>query len=272
MTPNDPDQIIEIIDQRRAPTSWVKYVALAVVGVAFIVCGYLLLVQFTPRNLAGAMTTPLEKGVTLTGKFLKHLGDSLTTTNTSSRIVVEIGRVASTDKTGPLIVAKQDIVLKFTNVDERLLGTSTADARVSATAFYYVPLLGPGAVWKIETMEKDGVRVCVVHAPPLRVLTPINVDTRTMEIKASAGTLRSNQQEMTEAALADITPRLNREALDQAPNVRNAARKTIAAFVKNWLLNSNAWGGQKLNAIQVVFPDETGADTDFIIPGFHDLR
>jgi hypothetical protein len=272
MTPTDPEEIIEIIDQRRAPTSWVKYVALAAVGVAFIVCGYLLLVQFTPRNLAGAMTTPLEKGVTLTGKFLKYVGDFLTTTNTSTRTEVVIGRVTSADKTGPLIVAKQDIALKFTNVDESLLGTSTADARVRATAYYYVPLLGSEAVWKIETREKDGVRVCVVHAPALRVLTPINVDTRTLEIKARAGALRTNHQEMTEAAIADITPRLNREALEQAPNVRNAARKTIAAFVKNWLLNSNGWGGQKLNAIQVVFPGETGAETDFLIPGFHELR
>ena len=272
MTPTDPEEIIEIIDQRRAPTSWVKYVAFATEGVAFIVCGYLLLVQFTPQNLTGAMTTPLEKGVTLTGKFLRYIGDFLTTTNTSSRTEVVIGRVSSTDKSGPLIVAKQDITLKFTNVDERLLGTSTADARVSATAYYYVPLLGSGAVWKIETREKDGVRVCVVHAPPLRVLTPINIDTRTLEIKARAGALRTNHQEMTEAAIADITPRLNREALDQAPNVRNAARKKIAAFVKNWLINSSSWGGQKLNAIQVVFPDETGAETDFLIPGFHDLR
>ncbi len=272
MTPNDPEQIIEIIDQRRPPTSGVKYAAFAVVGVAFIVCGYLLLVQFTPRNLAGAMTTPLEKGVTLTGRFLKYVGNFLTTTNKSSRTEIEIGRVTSTDKIGPLIVAKQDIALKFTNVDERLLGTSTADARLRATAYYYVPLLGAAADWRIEAQEKDGVRVCVVHAPALRVLTPINIDTRTLEIKASAGTLRSNQQEMTDAALADITPRLNREALDQAPNVRNAARKTIAAFVKNWLLSSNAWGGQKLNAVQVIFPGETAEEADFVIPGFYDLR
>jgi hypothetical protein len=272
MTPTDPEQLVEIIDQRRPPTSWVKYAAIAVVGVAFIVCGYLLLMQFTPRNLAGAVTTPLEKGVTLTGKFLHYVGNFLTTSNGSSRTEVDVGRVTSTDKTGPFIVAKQDIGLKFTNVDERLLGTSTAEARVSAKAYYYVPLLGPDATWKIEALEKDGVRVCVVHAPALRVLTPINVDTSTMQIKANAGPLRTNHQEMTEAALADITPRLNREALDQMPNVRNAARKTIAAFVKNWLLNSSAWGGQKLNAIQVIFPGESAVDADFVIPGFYDRR
>jgi hypothetical protein len=272
MPPPESDEITEIIDRRRPPTSWVKYVALAIIGVTVVICGYRLALHFTPREFANAITTPLEKSVTLTGKFLQYAGNFLTTANASTRTEVEVGRISSTDKTGPLIVAKQDIALKFTNVDERIFGTSTAEVRVAAKAFYYVPLLGPGAEWKIEAREKDGVRVCVVHAPAMRVLTPINVDTRTMEIKASTGVLRTNAQEMTEAALADITPRLNREAVDQAANVRNAARKTIAAFVKNWLLNSGAWGGQKMNAIQVLFPDETSVDTDFAIPGFYDKK
>jgi hypothetical protein len=270
MTPTEPQDITEIIDRRPPPKSRAKYAAFAVVGVTFIVCGYLLLRQFAPRELSNAVTAPLEKGVVLTGKFLEHVSSFLTTSHASTRTEVEIGRVTSADKTGPLIVAKQDIVLKFTNVDERIFGTSTAEVRAPAKAFYYVPLLGPNAVWKIEAVERDGVRVCVVHAPALRVLTPINLDTRAIEIKASAGALRTNRQEMLEAALADITPRLNREALDQAGNVRNAARKTIAQFVKSWLKDSDSWGSQKMNAIQVLFPGETVAEAEFTIPGFYE--
>lgn len=266
----EPEEITEIIDRRRPPTSPVKYLAFAAVGVAFIVCGYLLLVKFTPRELAGSLTDPLEKGVTLTGRFLDHAGRFITTANTSTRTEVEIGRVTSTDKSGPLIVAKQDLGLRFTNVNERIFGTSTSEVKVAGRAFYYVPLLGPGADWKIEAKEKDGVRVCLVHAPSLRVLTPINVDTRSLEIKTSTGVLRTNGEEMTAAALADVTPRLNREALDQVAHVRNAARKTISTFVKSWLLNSDQWGSRKLNAIQVVFPGESASDADFTIPGFHD--
>ncbi len=275
MTPTEPEpNITEIIDRRRPPTSWVKYVALGAVGIVFIVCSFLVVVKFTPRELAGAMTDPLEKGVVLTGRFFDHVGKFLTTSHTSTRTEVEIGRITATDKSGPLIVAKQDIALKFTNVDERIFGTSTAEVRVAGRAFYYVPLLGPAAAaeWKIEAVEKDGVRVCVVHAPALRVLTPINLDTRSLEMKTSTGTLRANREEMTTAALADITPRLNREALDQTPNVRNAARKTIAAFVKNWLAQTDGWGGRKLNAIQVLFPGETAGDADFVIPGFYDRK
>lgn len=270
MTPHDSEQITEIIDQRRPRTSWVKYVAFAVVGLAVVLGFYKILSKFTPREVGGAITASLEKSVTLTGRFLQYAGNFLTTANASSRSEVEVGRITSADKTGPLIVAKQDIVLKFTNVDERLFGTSSAEVKATAKAYYYVPLLGSGAEWKIEAMEKDGVRVCIVRAPALRVLTPINVDTRAIEIKASTGALRTNGQEMTDAAYADITPRLNREAMDQAANVRHAARKTIAAFVKNWLLTSGSWGGQKMNAIQVLFPGETMVDTDFVIPGFYE--
>lgn len=270
MTPNETENITEIIDRRRPRGSWVKPVAWAVVGVTLIVCVYRLALHFTPRELAGAVSAPLEKGVALTGKFLQYTGNFLTTANTSTHTEVEVGRITSANKSGPLIVAKQDVVLRFTTIDERIFGTSTAEVKSMAKAFYYVPLLGPGAEWRIDTVEKDGVRVCIVYAPAMRLLTPVNVDTRNLEIRTTTGVLRSNGQEMSEGALAEVTPRLNKEAQDQMPNVRDAARKTIARFVKSWLATSNQWGGQKLNAIQVVFPGEKPVDADFEIPGFHE--
>jgi hypothetical protein len=266
----DDEEILEIIDQRRPPPSPVKYVALSVVAVVLVVTGYLFLRHFTPAEIMNAATSPLEKSAALTGRFLTHVGNFLTTSHVSSSSELEIGRVTATDKLGPLIVAKQDLALKFTNVDEHIFGTSTAEVRVLGRAFYYVPLLGPQATWKIEAMEKDGVRVCVVHAPALRVLTPVNVDTRSLEIRTNTGTLRTNRQEMTDAALGDITPRLNREALVHEVAVRSAARKTIAAFVKNWLTVDANWGPARINAIQVLFPGEAAVDTDFAIPGFYD--
>ncbi|MDB6092699.1 MAG: hypothetical protein JWM32_261 [Verrucomicrobia bacterium] len=262
----DPTEITEIIDRRRPPASRVKYAAFALVGVTLIVCTYRFFLHFTPRELAGAATAPFEKSVTLTGKFLQYAGNFLTTQHASARTEVEVARITSAEKSGPLIVAKQDIILNFTNVDERIFGTTSTDVRVAAKAFYFVPLLGPGADWKIEALEKDGVRVCVVHAPAMRVLTPISFDTRSVEIKTNTGTLRTNGQEMSDAALGEITPRLNREAYREAGNVRDAARKTIATFVKNWLQSSNSWGAGRLNAIQVIFPDEKPFNADIIIP------
>lgn len=269
---SDQEDILEIVDRRRPASHPVKYIVLGLVAVVFIVAGYRLLSHFTPREFMGAASEPLEKSAVLTGRFLQHVGDFLKSSHVSTSSELEIGRVTALDKLGPLIVAKQDLSLKFTNVDEHIFGTSTAEVRAVGKAFYYVPLLGTQADWKIEALEKNGVRVCVVHAPALRVLLPVNVDTRGLEIRTKTGVLRSNQQEMTEAALADITPRLNREALLHEVTVRGAGRKTIAAFVKSWLETDGKWGPGRITAIQVLFPGETAVDTEFAIPGFYEHR
>jgi hypothetical protein len=268
----DEEEILEIVDQRRPVSHPAKYLVFGVVALVFILCGYRLLSHFTPGEVVGAATAPLEKSVALTGRFLQHVGNFLTTSHISTSSELEIGRVTATDKLGPLIVAKQDINLKFTNIDEHIFGTSTTEVRALGKAIYYVPLLGPQATWKLEALEKDGAHVCVVHAPTLRVLLPVNVDTRSLEIRTTTGALRSNEQEMTGAALADITPRLNREALAHEATVRGAARQTIAAFVKSWLETDANWGPGRMTAIQVLFPGETTADTAFAIPASNDRR
>lgn len=256
---------------RPSPAShpW-KYVVFGIVALALVFCGYRLLLHFTPGAIVGAATSPLSKSAALTGRFLEHVGTFLSQSRVTRSTDLEIGRVTATDKLGPLIVAKQELAVRFTTVDEHLFGTSTAEVRAVGLAYFFVPLLGPSAEWKIEATEKNGIRVCVVHAPALRVLTPVNVDTRRIEVRTTTGAFRSNQQEMTEAALADITPRLNREARQREDEARAAARKTIAAFVKTWLEGDTQWGPRQFNAIQVLFPGESGNETEFAIPGFYD--
>jgi hypothetical protein len=274
MASGEPDEkeILEVIDQRRPTAHPLKYIVLGIVGLAFVICGYRLMLHFTPRAVVGAVTSPLEKSAALTGRFLQHVGKFLADSKVTKTTEIEIGRVTAMDKVGPLIVARQDLAVRFTTVDEHIFGTSTAEVKAAGNAYYFVPLLGPSAAWKIDSTEKNGVRVCVVHAPALRVLTPVNVDTRRIEIRTTTGAFRSNQQEMTDAALADITPRLGQEARLREPEVRAAARKTIAAFVKTWLEGDANWGLGRINAIQVLFPGETGVEADFAIPGFYEQR
>ena len=227
--------------------------------------------QFTPARLAETGTATLKVLGHDAGRLWDKWVAFINTESASTRTVVEGGTSYATDKTGPLIVAQRNFTLQFTNTSGGLIfGTSTAEVRVAARAQYYVPLLGPTAAWKIEVFEKDGVRVCVIHAPALRVLTPVNFDTRTIEVNAAAGWLRFDRQEMADAARAEITPRLNEEARAQAGSVRDVARKTLTTLVRNWLLSSSEWGGGKINAIQVLFPDETAQAVDFSIPHFFD--
>jgi hypothetical protein len=184
--PPDEEEILEIVDQRRPVSHPAKYIVLGVVALVFILCGYRLLSHFTPREMVGAASAPFENGVTLTGRFLQHVGNFLTTSHASTSSELEIGRVTAADKLGPLIVAKQDLSVKFTNVDEQIFGTTTAEVQALGKAFYYVPLLGPQATWKLETLERGNVQVCVVYAPALRVLLPVNVDTRSLEISPTS--------------------------------------------------------------------------------------
>ncbi len=267
---SDEKEILEIVDQRRPTNHPLKYIVFGVVALAFVICGYRLMLHFTPGAVVGAVATPLEKSAALTGRFLEHVGNFLSRSKVTKTTEIEVGRVAALEKIGPLIVARRDLSVRFTNVDEHIFGTSTAEVRAVGQANYFVSLLGPSAIWKIEATEKNGVRVCVVHAPALHVLTPVNLDTRRIEVRTTTGAFRSNQEEMTAAAIADITPRLNQEARLREGEVRSAARKTIAAFVKTWLEVDTNWGPGRINAIQVLFPGETGVEADFAIPGFYD--
>ena len=56
MASGDPDEkeILEVIDQRRPTAHPLKYIVLGIVGLAFVVCGYRLMLHFTPRAVVGA--------------------------------------------------------------------------------------------------------------------------------------------------------------------------------------------------------------------------
>jgi hypothetical protein len=274
MTPSDHEQAAGIMAHRRPRSHWAKYAVWGAVGVTAVICGYRLLYQFTPAALAKTGTEAIGQlgrdGVQMAARLWDKWDAFIHHQTTATSSVVEVGRTLSTEKSGPLIVAVHEFVLQFPLINNRVFGTTTAEVRVSATAHYFVPLLGPADGWKIEVSEKDGVRVCVIHAPRPRALTPVTFDSRTIDLKVETGWLRFNREEMRDAAIAEITPRLDAQAQALATEVTAEARKTIATFVKTWLLNANEWGSQKINAIQVLFPDESAKDVDFSIPRFHE--
>lgn len=131
------------------------------------------------------------------------------------------------------------------------LGTTTSEIKVPVTYRYHVRLSDD---WLLSRSEG----VCLVFAPPIRPSLPPAIHTDRMEKKASSGWARFNAESQLEELERSLTPRLSQYASDpQHMNpVRETCRKTLAEFIRQWLLDEGQWGSEKLNSIQVVFPDE----------------
>ena len=159
---------------------------------------------------------------------------------------------------GRLELASARTVETFTRTDERRvlwdlvsLGTSVSEIRVPVTYRYHLRL---DADWQVEI--ENGV--VVVRAPHLRPTLPAAIHTDRMEKRVDDGWLRFDGADQLTELERTITPRLTAYASDSRhlDLVRDEARRTVAAFVRGWLLREDQWGGDGVRAIKVLFGDE----------------
>lgn len=131
------------------------------------------------------------------------------------------------------------------------LGTITSQIRVPVTFRYHIRLSDR---WQLSTRGN----VCVVVAPNLRPSLPPAIHTDQIEKKTEAGWLRFNSQASLQALERTISPTLGDRASDVAHIglAREMARKSVAEFVKNWLLREDQWRSDRFTAIIVAFEDE----------------
>jgi hypothetical protein len=131
------------------------------------------------------------------------------------------------------------------------LGTTMTEIKVPATYRYYVRLHDP---WRLDV----STNICIVHAPRLHPSLPPAIDTANMEKKSERGWARLNAAEQMDQLERDITPTLSTYAGDvkHLALVREESRKTVAQFVRDWLLKEQQWRDDRFNAIKVVFADE----------------
>ena len=159
---------------------------------------------------------------------------------------------------GRLELASARTVETFTKTDERRilwdmvpLGTSASEIRVPVTYRYHLRL---DESWSVEV--RDGV--AVVRAPRILPTLPVAVHTDGMEKRVEDGWLRFDGEEQLDALERTITPRLTAYAQDERhlDLVRDEARRTVAAFVRAWLLREDQWAPDSVRAIKVLFDDE----------------
>lgn len=138
--------------------------------------------------------------------------------------------------------------------DAIYLGTSVAEIKVPAVYRYHLKLSDD---WKLETTGN----VVTVVAPVIRPSLPPAIRTDKMEKKSESGWLRFNREENLAELEKSVTPTLEKRAASpgKIKQVREASRKSVAEFVKNWLLREDQWNEDRLGAIVVVFADEPEA-------------
>ncbi len=167
---------------------------------------------------------------------------------------------------GRLELASAKTTEIFTRTDERKvlwdwvsLGTTVSEIRVPVTYRYHLRL---GDAWRIEV--RDGL--CYVYAPAVQPTLPPAIHTDGVEKRLDADWLRFDAADQLITLERSITPRLETYAADpkHLGLVRGESRRTVAEFVRTWLLREDQWGDDRVRAVKVIFPDEETVDPERI--------
>lgn len=131
------------------------------------------------------------------------------------------------------------------------LGTTVSEIRVPVTFRYHLRLTDP---WRLSVRGN----VCVVAAPRVRPSLPPAIHTDRMEKSTTSGWGRFNKGENLAELERGLTPMLEERAADprHLRLVREECRKSVAEYVRNWLVREDHWGRDRFTAVVVVFEDE----------------
>jgi hypothetical protein len=200
-----------------------------------------------------------EKGASNVAKEAANIAEKFTQGTITTTFTAAIPKISSTGM-GNLELATAESVETFTQSDIKTvawgiyLGTTTTEIKVPVTYRYHLRL---SDTWKLDVSNQ----MCIVVAPNIRPSLPPAIHTDKMERRSDRGWARFNTSEQMEELEKSITPELTRMAGDPRHRAlaREQCRKTVAEFVKNWLLKEDQWRTDRFRAIKVIFADEVGA-------------
>lgn len=159
---------------------------------------------------------------------------------------------------GSLELATATATETLTRADERTiawdmvyLGKTVSEISVPVTYRYHLNLRD---AWKLDVSGNT----CVVRAPAIRPSLPPAIHTDKMQKRSESGWARFDAREQMAELERSLTPRLTRHAGDprRLALVREECRKTVAEFVRDWLLREDHWRKDRFDTIKVVFTDE----------------
>jgi hypothetical protein len=141
------------------------------------------------------------------------------------------------------------------------LGTTISEIKVPVTYRYHMRLADS---WRLDVSGNT----CLVYCPEMQATLPPAIDTEGMEKRSERGWARFNAGEQMTDLEKNITPTLNRYAMDRRHRelVKEECRKTVADFVRTWLLKEDQWRKDRFHTIKVIFPAEAELKLEQVPP------
>ena len=233
----------------KPPTGCFKWASITVIAVTAILtlavmrgCGT---VADAVKNVTGAIASLPSRFQST--QITQTFKERLTSLRPTHGDILEVA-VAEREET----VSKADMKSLFFNTV--YLGTTVSEVRVPVVFRYHVKLSDE---WRVGSRD----RTCVVIAPVVRPSDPPAIRTDKMESNTKAGWMRFNAASNLASLQKDLTPLLAQRAglSTRIDEVREASRKAVAEFVRNWLISEDQWKEKGFTDIVVVFADEPAA-------------
>lgn len=155
----------------------------------------------------------------------------------------------------------EEIVNRFDSkslFDTFYMGTTESEIRAVVVYRYHLKLSDD---WQLKVENGR----CVVIAPQIRPSLPPAIRTETVEKKSAAGWLRFNAAQNLTTLEKDLTATLEKRAAipGKIRSVREASRKSVAHFVKQWVLTEQKKHlNEEVREIVIIFPDEPAANNE----------
>jgi hypothetical protein len=231
------------VPPRRVEPWWVK------LAIVLLLCGTILLATKMVLDRVGGLGAKFRQQ-SITETFLSALP-------TLARTPGGTLELATATSTETLVRADE----RTTLWDMIYLGKTISEISVPVTYRYHVNLRDP---WRLEVSGNT----CVVRAPAIRPTLPPAIHTDRMQKRSAAGWARFDAQEQMAELERSLTPRLARHAADprRLALVREECRKTVAEFVRDWLLREDHWRRDRFTSIKVVFADEPETKPELATP------
>jgi len=214
----------------------------------------------TAKNTTVGTAKEIRETVNEVGEAAISIAENFQQAKITQTFTEYLPEVSDTGE-GILGVAKMKNTKSFKRTDKLTilwdrvsLGTTITEIKVPATFRYHIELADP---WKLVVHEQH----CKVFAPALKATLPVAIHTNEIEKRADQGWARFNAKEQMDGLEKSITPTLNQHAQSKKhmDGIREQARKSVAEFVRQWLMEEDHWREDRFSTIHIIFADEEEA-------------